>query len=138
MLKLKRFDEAAWYDYAPGVRFKIKPLSKVDMLHIRVVCKRKIAVTGNGEDRIVDDIDMSLVLFESFKMALVDWEKDIEKDKKTDRKQMIESLYEDGKISHFVLDKAYGANEMEEKALGEELKNSESSQPGSPNSSASE
>ena len=140
MIKLKRFDEAAWFDYAPGVRFKIKPLSRVDTLQIRIKCKRKIAVQGmNGEQNIVDDIDTTLIVFESFQMALVDWQGPvIEGVKNPERYQMINGFFEDQKIVYFVLDIAFKTNEIEEKKLEGELKNSESSQDGLQTSSASE
>ena len=140
MMKLKRFDEAAWHDYAPGVRFKIKPLSRVDCLQIHIRCKRKIAVQGmNGEDNIIDDVDNRLVAFESFQMALIDWQGPvIEGLKKPERYQVIDGLFEDQKIVHFILDIAFKTNEIEEKKLEGELKNSESSQDGLQTSNASE
>ena len=140
MMKLKRFDEAAWHDYAPGVRFKIKPISKVDSLQIRLKCKRKIAIQGgDGQENIIEDIDANLVVFESFKLALLDWQgPEIEGIKKPERNQIINGLFEDEKIVYFVLDIAFKTNEIEEKKLEGELKNSESSQDGSPTSSASE
>jgi len=140
MIKLKRFDEAVWFDYEPGVRFKIKPLSRVDSLQIRLRCKRKIAVQGmNGKENIIDDIDPTLIVFESFQMALIEWQgTTIEGIKNPGRDQMIHALFEDQKIVYFVLDIAFKTNEIEEKKLEGELKNSESSQDGLPTSNASE
>jgi len=128
MIKLKRFDEAIWFDYEPGVRFKIKPISRADSLQIRLRCKRKMVVQGlNGENNIVDDIDMRLVAFESFQMALIDWEGlEVEGVKNPERHQIINSVFEDQKIVEFVLNNALKINEIEEKSLEGELKNSES------------
>jgi hypothetical protein len=133
VIKLKRFDEAVWFDYEPGIRFKIKPLSRADSVQIRLKCKRKIAIQGvNGEDNIIDDIDMRLVALESFRMALIDWQGvEIEGVEKPERYQVIHGLFEDQKIVDFILGAAFKINEIEEKKVQDELKNSESSQDGS-------
>jgi hypothetical protein len=132
MLKLKRFDEPAWYDYEPGIRFLIKPLSRVDLLDIRLHCKRKILIQGaESPDQIADDFDRNAIIFESFKTALVSWEGlEIEGIKNPGREQLLKSLYQDEAVVDFVLIRAYRANEAEEKKLEEELKNSQSSQDG--------
>jgi hypothetical protein len=105
----------------------------VDSLQIRVRCKRKIIVQGlNGNETIVDDLDMKLLVFESFRMALRDWEGiTIGGVEKPTREEMIDALFENERIVDFVLDRTFKANEKEEAALENESKNSESSQPGS-------
>lgn len=133
MLNLKRFDEGAWFEYQPGVEFKIKPLSKYDFVNIRNRCKRKIVVSGlPAPDNIVDDIDSAMVTVESVKTCLLETKGiTIEGVDYPARDLLIQAIFEKEELVIFILNHASEVFASAEKGLEEELKNSQRSQNGS-------
>ena len=132
MLKLKRFDEGVWFDYQPGLRIRIKPISKWDMVHVRSRSKRKLIIQGaDGPSSIVDDYDQGLFMLELFKICLLDWEGlSFDGKGKPDKEEAIRAIFEEEELRDFILKKGLMAFDSELTRLEEELKNSESSQSG--------
>lgn len=136
MLKLKRFNEGVWYDLpdAVGVKLKIKPLAKKDVMDLRAAAKRKMAVrSSGGKTEIVDDYDESAFIWQMFRSCLLEWQgisMDEVADVKPDHEDFLLALFENDGIRQFVFEKANEAFVQEEQKLGDELKNSGASQSG--------
>ncbi len=132
MLKLKRFDQGVWHEYQPGVKFKIKPMGKYDMVEIRLRSKRKIAVQGlSGPDNVADDYDGAAFMLETFRTCLLEWSGiEIEGIGNPSRDDIMRGLFEITEVRDFILTRSSEAFASEEGKLQDELKNSESSQAG--------
>ena len=134
MLHLKRFDEGVWFDWpeAEGVRLKIKPLSQKEMIEIRSKVRRKVAILIDGKNEIIDDYDESAALWKMFCLSLQEWE-GISFDKKDPtREEMLLTIFEHDGIRNFVFEKSRWVTVKLEEKFQDELKNSESSESGSP------
>jgi len=131
MLKLKRFEEPVWFEFQAGVSFFIKPLSKYDLVDIRLRSKRKMVLQGNSGREIIDDYDPVAVTLEIFKTILIDWKGiEIEGETKPTREAVIKGLFEVDEVREFIFKHAQIAFDSENSRLEEELKNSERSQSG--------
>ncbi len=130
MLKLKRFDVGVWYDYPKiqGVRLKIRPLNRKDVLYFRAGVKHKQAVMVGDKNEIVDDFNEAEFIWSIFKNCLEDWEQIMTDDIGT--KARHEDIFNNDDLREFIFSKANDAYASEEVQLGVELKNSETSQSG--------
>lgn len=135
MLKLKRFNEGIWYDFPnhPGVKLKIKSVSKKDILDIRAMVKRKMAVKSDGHFEIVDDYDEASFVWELFRTSLEEWQGisiDQVSDLKLEREDYLLAMFENDDLRKFVFEKTDEGSRIESQKLSDELKNSEGSQSG--------
>jgi hypothetical protein len=132
MLKLKRFDEGKWSEYQPGVEFKIKPLSRYDILGIRTRCKRKFLIQGAPPpDNIMEEVDSGMVSFEILKICLLEAKGvEVGDTDKPSHELLVEMVYEREELVNFIVSRAHEMFASEEKKVEQELKNSERSQNG--------
>jgi hypothetical protein len=129
MMKLKRFDEGIWYDYFDGVRLKVKPLNRKDVLDFRAKVKHKLSIDVAGEQKIIDDFNEADFIWAIFKNSLEDWTGIFTDDAGT--KARHEDIFNDDNLREFIFQKANDSYKKMEESVGVELKNSEPSQSGS-------
>jgi len=136
MLNLERFNEEIWFDWpdAEGVRLKIKPCSRKDLLDLRSKVKRKMGISIEGRTEIVDDYNEADFLWGMFTLCLQKWEGINFGGKNPTKESMLTAIFNHDGLREFVFQKARESSTMLENKLEEELKNSDSSQNGSPNS----
>lgn len=135
MLKLKRFDEAVWYNLpeASGVRLKIRPLSSRKMLELRNEAKQgKVAVSMPDEEvQIVDDFNDFVYEWKMFQFCLDDWEGiSIDGEEEAKKEDVREAIFNNVVLRRFVLQKSLEVMSLENKKFEEELKNLLGSQGG--------
>jgi len=149
MLKLKRFNEAVWFNWpeASGVRLKIRPLNGRKMLELRNESKQgKVAVSmpsldpEEGNIRIVDDYNDFIYEWKMFQYCLEDYEgitldgeddhpKELEGEAKSlyeqkKREEIREAIFNNVLLRRFILKKSLEVMASENKRFEEELKNS--------------
>ena len=127
MLKLKRFDNAVWFEVPEfkGVSLCIKPATFSRTTKLLSSAKRKVKVDDDFVD-IYDDGDFALSVF---KEVLVDF-KGIEIDKSLTKDEQKEIIYEYEFFRNFVGDKSQELYSKAQEELDEDLKNSKTSQAG--------
>jgi hypothetical protein len=135
MLKLKRFDEAVWYNWpeASGVRLKIRPLSRRKMLELRNESKQgKVAVSMPDEEiQIVDDFNDFIYEWKMFQFCLDDWEGiSIDSEEEAKKEDIREAIFDNIALRRFILQKSLEVMSLENKKFEEELKNLLGSQDG--------
>jgi len=130
MMRLKRFDVGIWYDYppVPGVRLKIKPMNRKDVLDFRAGVKHKLSVQVGDKSQIIDDYNEADFTWKVFINCLEDWEGIVTDEQGT--KARYEDIFNNDDLREFFFSKANESYQAEEKKIGEELKNSGASQSG--------
>lgn len=104
-IKLLGSDEGIWVNYSDSVRFKLRPLSSLDVYRIiRRARKRKVV-----DGILTEDVDELQVLQESFDHALLEWE-GIETDEPAEPDEIREAIFRHDALRTWILEQAKALN----------------------------
>ena len=133
-LKLKRFQEAKWFDYpgAEGVRFLIRPLPLSEGLAIRSRIRERVPTEidlqqGKNKGKIttlLEDIDTGKYTWEIFNFILQDVEGvDLEDVPGASLEEKKKAIFDDIKLREYISDQAEMVRLDGERKLDSEIKN---------------